>query len=101
MITSNKSYLNTNKGDLWDTNKALSDKNIHIPYNGLKLNSRQISYWKVRVWDQNDNPSEFSEVAHWEIGLIGPNGWSAQWIEAPKGMQENAIKNVLPVDSEV
>jgi alpha-L-rhamnosidase len=101
VVASNKNLLNTNKGDLWDTNKVLSDKNIHIPYNGLKLNSRQISYWKVRVWDQNDNPSEFSAVARWQMGLIGPNDWTAQWIGAPKGIQENGTKNLLPVDSEV
>jgi len=101
VVASTKALLDTNKGDLWDTNKVLSNKNTHIPYNGVKLHSRQRAYWKVKVWDQNDSESEFSPDSRWETGFVGPNDWTAQWIGAPEGMQTNATQDILPVDLEV
>jgi alpha-L-rhamnosidase len=101
VVASTKALLDSNKGDLWDTNKVLSNKNAHISYNGVKLHSRQRAYWKVKVWDQNDSESEFSPDARWETGFIGPNDWTAHWIGAPNGMQANASQNILPADHEV
>ncbi len=101
VVASTQALLDANKGDLWDTNKVISNKNAHILYNGVKLHSRQRAYWKVKVWDQNDSESEFSPDSLWKTGLIGTNDWTAQWIGAPKGMQTNATQNVLPVDLEV
>jgi alpha-L-rhamnosidase len=101
VVASTKALLDANKGDLWDTNKVLSNKNAHISYNGVILHSRQRAYWKVKVWDQNDSESEFSPDGLWETGFIGPNDWTAQWIGAPHGMQANASKNLLPADNEV
>jgi alpha-L-rhamnosidase len=101
VVASTQALLDSNKGDLWDTNKVLSNKNAHILYNGKKLLSRQRAHWKVKVWDQNDFESEFSPDSRWETGFIGPNDWTAQWIGAPKGMQTNATQNVLAVDHEV
>jgi alpha-L-rhamnosidase len=101
VVASTQALLDANKGDLWDTNKVLSDKNAHILYNGVKLHSRQRAYWKVKVWDQNDSESEFSPDSRWETGFVGPNDWTAQWIGAPEGMQTNATQDILPVDLEV
>jgi alpha-L-rhamnosidase len=101
LVSSDKSLLDSNKGDLWDTNKVLSNSNTHIAYNGVKLGSRNRSFWKVRVWDQNDSVSDYSSVAFWETGLIEENDWTAEWIGAPEGLQQNATHNVSATDSVV
>src|SRR5882724_3331113 len=70
------------QGDLlWDTEKVLSDQSLHIPYRGPALHSRQHCTWGVRVWDSNDHPSPWSEPGWWEMGLLHPTDWQAQWIE--------------------
>jgi len=102
LVASDKTLLDENKGDLWDSNKVLSNKNTHISYNGANLGPMKKAYWKVRVWDQNDAVSDYSSVAHWDRGLLSANDWmNALWIGAPKGTQENATKNVQAADSQV
>ena len=69
---------------LWDTGKITSDQSVHVPYDGPELSSRQRVYWEVRVWDTDDQPSEWSTAggapAFWEMGLLEPNDWQAEWI---------------------
>lgn len=67
-------------GQLWDSGKVHSDQNIHVIYEGPPLRSRQRCEWKVRIWDQEGKPSEWSEQAWWEMGLLNRSDWVAQWI---------------------
>lgn len=66
---------------LWDSGKVASDRSFGIPYAGPALVSRQRVSWRVRVWDQADTPSPWSEPASWEMGLLEETDWSADWIE--------------------
>lgn len=36
---------------------------MNIPYKGKQLASRERVYWKVRIWDEKENVSEWSEEA--------------------------------------
>ena len=47
------------KVDLWSSGKVESDLSIFNPYGGLPLKSRDKSYWQVRFWDEEGNPSEW------------------------------------------
>ncbi|HWQ91994.1 MAG TPA: family 78 glycoside hydrolase catalytic domain, partial [Clostridia bacterium] len=40
-------------------------------------------YWKVRAWDNKNKPSAFSAPAWWEMALLTPEDWRAQWITRP------------------
>lgn len=66
---------------VWDSGKVPSDRSLHNAYEGPSLAARHRYYWRVRVWDQDDVPSAWSEPAWWEVALGGPNDWQAQWIE--------------------
>ncbi|MFX0135220.1 MAG: alpha-L-rhamnosidase, partial [Candidatus Hodarchaeota archaeon] len=83
LVAESEEILDGNKGNLWDSGKVISDQTAHIIYNGKELTSRMFCYWKVRVWDNNDNPSDWSKTAKWHIGLLEPNDWKASWIGAP------------------
>src|SRR5689334_23183715 len=48
------------QGELWDSGKMPSAQSLHIPYRGPELRSRQRYTWRVRVWDSNDQPSDWS-----------------------------------------
>lgn len=65
---------------LWNTGKVASDHSLHIAYNGSPLQPGQRCYWRVRVWDENDAVSLWSETAFWEMGLLDESNWRAEWI---------------------
>ncbi len=66
---------------LWDSGKVASDQSQAILYKGPDLQSGQRCYWRVRIWDQDDHPSNWSELAWWEMGLLEEAAWRADWIE--------------------
>ena len=65
---------------LWDSSKTKSDASVLIPYAGKGLKPRQRCFWRVRVWDENDAASAWSETAVWEMGLMDSANWQADWI---------------------
>jgi alpha-L-rhamnosidase len=67
-------------GVLWDTGKVLSDASVHVPYAGADLRSSQRCYWRLRLWDENDAVSDWSDTALWEMGLLDSADWQADWI---------------------
>ena len=83
LVASSPELLAQEKSDLWDSGRVESGASIHIEYAGSPLASRTRCYGKVRVWDQAQATSEWSEPAHWEMGLLDPADWSAQWIASP------------------
>lgn len=67
---------------LWDSGKVTSGQSIHVVYQGPPLSSRQRVYWRVKVWTNQGGESPWSEAQYWEMGLMKPADWAAQWIEA-------------------
>lgn len=65
---------------LWDTGKVASDQSVHVSYAGSELHAGQRCTWRVRVWDAKDDPSDWSEIAFWEMGLLEASDWQADWI---------------------
>lgn len=77
---SNAAALAKGKEIGWQSGKVSSGESLHIPYGGGALSSRQRVFWQVRVYDRNGKASPWSQVASWEMGLLQPSDWSAQWI---------------------
>lgn len=75
--------LAQDNGDLWDTGRVESRDTTHIPYAGAALLTGQRVWWRVRVWDETDAVSAWSASAFWQMGLLAPSDWHAQWIESP------------------
>ncbi len=67
-------------GVLWDTGKTSSSTSLHIAYAGKGLHPAQRCCWRVRLWDEADAPSAWSDTAYWEMGLLSSAGWQADWI---------------------
>lgn len=80
LVASSEKSLDHGRGDLWDSGKVESDQSIQVSYAGAALTSRQACFWKVRVWDQADRPSSWSQTASWSTGLLQPDDWKSQWI---------------------
>ena len=65
---------------VWDSGRVASGDSIHRPYQGAALRSSQRYYWRVRVWDETEAPSGWSDVAFWEMSLLDASDWTAEWI---------------------
>jgi alpha-L-rhamnosidase len=83
LVASTPELLEQGRADLWDSGKVDSDRTCHVAYAGKPLRSLQRCYWKVQVWDRYGQPSDWSEVTWWEMGILSPDGWQAKWIRAP------------------
>lgn len=81
---------------LWDSGQQMSDQTTQIPYQGPALQSRQLCYWQVRIWDNQGRESEWSPVASWEMGLLNAREWTAQWIE-PDWEEKEKAYNPVPM----
>ncbi len=66
---------------IWDSGKVPSERSDLVPYGGPELQSGQRVWWKVRVWDNHGNTSDWSLPAFWEMGLLDRSEWMAKWIE--------------------
>ena len=68
------------QADVWDSGKVESGDSVNVAYAGPALVSRHRYYWQVRVWDEQGKPTPYSEPSWWEMGLLSPADWKAQWI---------------------
>jgi alpha-L-rhamnosidase len=64
----------------WDSGRVDSDESVLIDYGGPPLHAAQRVSWQVMVWtDQGE--SAWSDPGAFELGLLGPEDWSARWVE--------------------
>jgi alpha-L-rhamnosidase len=82
LVASSEEALKEGRGDLWGSGKIESRKSFGIPYQGRALTSRQRCWWAVQIWDERDVASVPSAPSWWEMGLLGPREWIAQWLAA-------------------
>jgi hypothetical protein len=83
-VASSAQKLLQGSADLWDSGKIVSDQTAQIAYAGTPLHSNDPCFWHVRVWNNdNDQPSAWSDPAHWSMGPLDPGDWKAKWIAAP------------------
>ncbi|MBN2412501.1 glycoside hydrolase family 78 protein [candidate division KSB1 bacterium] len=66
---------------IWDTGKIMTDVSVFCVYEGPAIQSGQRYYWQVKIWDNNNKASAWSEPAYWEMGLLKPTDWKAAWIQ--------------------
>ncbi len=79
---------------LWDSGKVASSS-MYADYAGEKLKSRASVLWQVRLWDEQDQASDWSDQSSFELGLLHPADWQAKWIT---GDYQADKKHRCPVD---
>jgi alpha-L-rhamnosidase len=91
LVSDNQKDLRKNKGNIWQPGKVKSNSTFGIVFVGKSLESFTRYYWKVKIWNGKDKPSEWSEVSWFETAIMKESDWEAQWISDP---------NPLPVNEE-
>ena len=64
----------------WDSGRVASACSADIAYRGDPLARGGRYSWRVRVWDEDQAVSEWSEPASFEVELDPAGGWRASWI---------------------
>ncbi len=79
IVSDNISEISSGKGSQW--NSAMpSTQNTHIEYDGKELQSFTKYFWRVRSFDEKGEASNWSEIASFEMAMLHPTDWKANWI---------------------
>ncbi len=99
--------LRAGKKLLWDSGKVASDQSVDVVYGGPAPVSSRRYYWRVKLWDEAGRETGWSEPAFWEMGLLSPGDWKAEWItygwdeptdaSQPQPMLRGALRLEKPV----
>ena len=81
LVASTQANLDREAGDLWDSGKVKSSQSLDLPYKGSALRATTKYYWKVGVWNQN-NDLQWSGVQRFVTGKLAPSDWHGSWIES-------------------
>ncbi len=91
LVASSPDLLADGTADVWDSGVVRSDECVLVAYGGPPLVSRQLLSWTVRVWDDAGAVSPFAPAASWEMGLLDPADWQADWISAAEPPAPSAV----------
>ena len=78
---SSRERLQTAQPDLWDSGVVRTDRCLDVRYAGRTLTSAQRVWWRVQVWDGRDRAGPPSELSWFEMGLLQPSDWQAEWLD--------------------
>lgn len=84
LVAGSRETLAQDSGDLWDSGKVASSETLNVTYAGRPLTSGQACFWKVRVWDESDRATEWSQAGAWEVALLDRGDWGAFWLNDGK-----------------
>ncbi len=85
LVASSKENLNEDDAEIWNSSKVASDQSAHVVFSGKSLAALEKYYWKVKIWDESGNASNWSDVQTFEMGLMHQENWGAsKWITLHK-----------------
>ncbi|MFY0653381.1 MAG: glycoside hydrolase family 78 protein [Cyclobacteriaceae bacterium] len=79
-VAKSRADLNKASALIWTSGKVMSDQSVNVEYGGQALKSMERAYWKVRVWDNKNKATAWSEPAYWEMGILDKSLWTASYI---------------------
>ncbi|MGN0846491.1 MAG: family 78 glycoside hydrolase catalytic domain [Kiritimatiellia bacterium] len=80
VVASTREKLARDEGDLWDSGRVESARNVGVAYAGAPLATSRRAFWKVKTWSAAGEESAWSTPAEWTMGVMRPADWTAKWI---------------------
>ena len=80
LVADNEADLKKDIGNVWNSGIVKSEQSIKIDYAGKTIESRKRYFWKVKVWNEKNKSTQYSESSWWEMALLKKEDWSAHWI---------------------
>jgi alpha-L-rhamnosidase len=103
LVSMSENGIRSETNIVWNSGVVESERFAHIEYLGSELVSFQRYYWSVRVRNEHDEWTDWSETAWWETGLLRAEDWRADWIEPSHEQQRDTlyIRNHFELDGAV
>ena len=79
-VSDDPDRIELSMGNTWDSRKVESANSIQFMYEGPELENGKQYFARVKVWDQHDKPSKWSEAARFVVPLEYPKDWQAAWL---------------------
>ncbi len=80
IVNSSLKEIQQGKGLEWSPGKISSVQNIQLTYGGKPLVSFTKYYWRIKVFNQKDEPSAWSDINTFETAMLDAQDWTARWI---------------------
>ena len=85
LVASSVAKLNENDADMWNSKKLETTQSAYIKYAGKTLEATKKYYWKVRIWDEKGQESNWSSAQSFQMGLLDNANWGdSKWISLNK-----------------
>lgn len=101
VVSENESDVLSGLGFLWDSGRVDSAETFHVAYAGKPLLSGHRYYWAVSSWDQEGQQYKADVTAYFEMGILSPDKWTAQWIGADEAIAAPIFRKTFRIDKAV
>ncbi len=85
LVASSQKKLDQNQGDIWNSGIVHSNETNQVEYAGTSLRSNTSYFWKVKVWDEKNQASNWSSTAYFSMGLLKFTDWKGLFISHDVG----------------
>jgi len=68
LVSSSLLNIKNNQGDVWNSGSVRGSNSSNVSFEGSKLTPGKKYYWKVRIWDENNRLSRYSEPQAFQMG---------------------------------
>ena len=68
LVSSGEQKLRNNEADIWDSGKIDDTDSAEREFGGNELQPASSYYWKVRIWDADNVPTDYSETQFFKTG---------------------------------
>ncbi|MCC8142520.1 MAG: hypothetical protein LIO97_00280 [Tannerellaceae bacterium] len=100
LVSTDKTLLDNDQGDVWNSGKIKDKATNQIIYQGEALQPHIFYYWKLRVWDEKGNVSGWSKISSFSVDTLYVSDWKSKWISEPEPVIPPE-KNTIPIGATV
>lgn len=80
LVATSEERLSHDNGDAWDSGKIVSESSVAVRYSGTALRPETPYWWKVQIWNQDGEPTAWSQPDRFLTGKLRPEHWRGKWI---------------------
>lgn len=91
LVASNKTLINQEEGDVWDSGEVQSQQSVEVEFGGGELQENTSYFWKVRYRDIKGQLSDYSDYQEFSTGEFGEKLTSHNFFQ---------IERIKPVSSQ-
>ena len=123
LVATSEEQLAQDIGDMWDSGRVDSDRNVNVTYQGKPLVADTTYFWKARCWSRagvpcyteteefydqevleilrGESESPYTTAAAFSTGLFDRADWQGEWLAADKAISSPLLRKEFNLDTQV